>query len=114
MIEFVNTLCVRPLFLTEERTYTFDTDSFTFEPTSSDEDGGMLYNCDHVFVIDTPDKDTITFFSQPRTSIVTLKDSHQRPYHVGTEDLPARVYLQPHLNKTRLYISCKMLSNPLI
>lgn len=114
MIEFLQTIQVKPVFHNDEQIFTFDADTFSFEPSSSDDEGGMLYNCDHVFVIDTPDKDILSFFSSPRSAIVTLKDSRQNRYDIGTDLLPARVYLQPYLNRTRLYMSCRMPTNPLL
>lgn len=113
MREFLSTIAVSPIYHSE-LPFVFNADTFSFEPTSSDEDGGLIFNCDHVFVVDTPDNDTLSFFSQPRSVIVTLKDSSQKLHHIGTADVPARVILQPYLNRTRLYMSCKMLRNPLV
>ena len=114
MLEFVSSIQVRSVFPSEERSFVFYADAFSFEPTPADDDAGLIYNCDRNFVVDTPEKEILSFFSRSRSCIVTLKDSSCRLYDIGTADIPARVYLQPHLNKTRLIMSCRMLSNPLL
>jgi len=111
MLEFTNLLKVSPVGQTD--TYEFMADYFDFSPTSSDDDGGLVYDCGKTFVIDLPDTDVLAFFRFPRLCTVTLKTSAQTLITIGTCDIPARVHIAPHLQKAQLIMECKMLKSPL-
>lgn len=119
MIEFS---CLVGVSLIEnpEKWEIFMADPFTFEPTMTEENGGVYWDCSKTFVVDLPDNDTINVLRTPRNAIVTISDvSHisatENPveYKIGTEGIPARVLLIKHLNKAKLVVKCKMLTNPL-
>ena len=125
MIEFSNLITVQ-LLGGFKPSYTFLADSFTFEPSLQEENGG-----DKTFYVDMPDSDAISALRIPRNAIVSLSDVHRtyiglasdshrtgteavpKVYRVGTEGVPARVQLVSHLNKAMLQVKCKMLQNPL-
>lgn len=119
MIEFSNLITVQ-LLGGSKPSYTFLADSFTFEPSLQEENGGVYWDCDKTFYVDMPDSDAISALRMPRNAIVSLSDVHRtgteavpKVYRVGTEGVPARVQLVPHLNKATLQVKCKMLRNPL-
>ena len=119
MIEF-SCLVGVSLVGSPEKWNIFMADPFTFEPSITEENGGVYWDCSKSFVVDIPDSDTINEFRTARNAIVTISDvSHisatQDPveYRIGTEDIPARVQLIKHPNKAKLIVKCKMLTNPL-
>lgn len=130
MIEFSNLITVQLLGGTKD-SYTFEADTFTFEPSVQEENGGVYWDCDKTFYVDMPDSDAISALRVPRNAIVSISDVHRthiglasdshrtrteavpKVYRVGTECVPARVQLVPHLNKATLLVKCKMLRNPL-
>ena len=124
------------------KNFQFLADEFTFEPSPTDDNGGVFWDCGKTFVVDMPESEALRQLKIPRKAIVTLsKLTRMRPEYdpnvtrmegkagvnlvslstesspnevqIGTEGLPARVYLSPHLNKAQLVVSCKMLRNPL-
>ena len=113
MKEFSNLLLVTPVEGSSQEPFQFIADHFDYQPESSDEDPGISWNCDHVFVIERPDDEVIRFFCIPRSCILTLRDSAGYSFHIGTSDIPARVNITSHLYRCQLVVSCKMLSNPL-
>ena len=92
-------------------------DPFTFEPSMTEENGGIYWDCSKTFVVDIPDNDTINELKTARNAIVTISgiSATQDPveYRIGTEGIPAKVQLIKHLNKAKLAVKCKMLANPL-
>ena len=94
-------------------TYDFMADPFDFQPVPSDEDGGLSYNCDKTFTIDTPGEEALRKFSIPRSCTVRLFGCSGTRYIIGTARIPARCLITRHLNRAQLQIHCKMLSNPL-
>ena len=130
MIEFSSLITVE-LLGGSKQSFTFMADSFTFEPSAQEENGGVYWDCDKTFYVDMPDADAISALRMPKNAIVSLSDSHRtcigltsdshrtdaecapNVYRVGTEGVPARVQLVPHLNKAKLQVKCKMLRNPL-
>lgn len=124
------------------QSFQFLADEFTFEPSPSEDNGGVIWDCSKTFVVDMPESEALQLLKIPRKAIVTLsKLTRMRPecdpnmtrmegkvgvnlvplstesatneVRIGTETIPARVYLSPHLNKAQLIVSCKMLRNPL-
>lgn len=119
MIEF-SCLVGVSLIGSPEKWNIFMADPFTFEPSITEENGGVYWDCSKTFVVDIPDNDTINEFKTARNAIVTISDvsrisATQDPaeYRIGTEDIPARVRLIKLLNKAKLVVKCKMLTNPL-
>lgn len=119
MIEF-SCLVGVSLIGSPEKWDIFMADPFTFEPSIAEENGGVYWDCSKTFVVDIPDNDTINEFKTARNAIVTISDvsrisATQGPaeYRIGTEDIPARVQLIKLLNKAKLVVQCKMLTNPL-
>lgn len=119
MIEF-SCLVGVSLIGSPEKWNIFMADPFTFEPSITEENGGVYWDCSKTFVVDIPDNDTINEFKTARNAIVTISDvsrisAMQDPaeYRIGTEDIPARVQLIKLLNKAKLVVKCKMLTNPL-
>lgn len=96
-----------------EGVYDFMADAFEFSPVASDDDGGVLYNCEKTFVIDKPDGDTLRKFSIQRSCMVSLFSNDGTSYIIGTSSIPARALISLHLNRAHLQIFCKMLKNPL-
>lgn len=119
MIEFSKLMSVT-LLGTARKTFQFLADDFTFEPSAAEDGGGVYWDCGKTFVVDMPEGEALEQLKTPRKAIVTLsKLTRMRPecdpnvIRIGTETVPARVYLSPHLNKAQLVVSCKMLRNPL-
>lgn len=118
MIEFSNLVGVT-LIGNSPKTYQFLADEFTFEPSITEDSGGLYWDCSKTFVVDMPESEALKELRIPRKAIVTLtalapKSSQSGSYTIslGTERIPARAYLTPHLNKVQLVVSCKMLRNP--
>lgn len=95
-------------------TFDFLADPFDFQPVASDDSGGLSYNCDKTFVIDTPDAETLRTFSVPRQALVELYGSDGSRYVIGTAAIPARVLISSHLQRSQLQMHCTMLRNPLL
>lgn len=94
-------------------TFEFMADHFEFTPTSSDEEGGVSWNCDKTFVIDLPEKKALQYFAIPRKAIITLSASDRSTFDIGTIEVPARVHITTHLQKAQLIAACTMLTDPL-
>lgn len=100
-----------------ERNIVLSADPFTFEPSMTEENGGVYWDCSKTFIVDVAAEESIfNELKVPRSAIVTLASvgrSDARTYDIGTETIPAKVQLVRHLNKTKLIVKCKMLANPL-
>jgi len=119
MIEFSNLIKVS-LLGNLKGDFQFVADSFTFEPSPTEENGGTYWDCTKTFVIDKPEDDDLNKFKIPRSAIVTLSNLYRgctepvpKVYRIGTDEVPARVQITQHLNKASLIVRCKMLSDPL-
>lgn len=119
MIEFSNQIGIT-LLGGASGTFWLTADSFTFEPSPTEENGGVYWDCGKTFVVDLPDQEAFRALKTPRSAIITLSsltrtggkcDSNE--HQIGTEGIPARVQLYRHLNKATLVVKCKMLVNPL-
>lgn len=100
-----------------ERNIVLSADPFTFEPSMTEENGGVYWDCSKTFIVDITDESIFNELKVPRSAIVTLAsvglpDAHT--YEIGTETIPAKVQLVRHLNKAKLIVKCKMLANPLL
>lgn len=117
MIQFSTLLRLAPLSddssLSPSAAVSLHADAFTYQPVSSDSDGGLSWVCDKTFVIDTPSSDVLDTFARPRRSILTLKSTDGRTYQIGTPTIPAICYITRHLQRSQLVVSCTMLSDPL-
>lgn len=113
MKEFNTIIHVRVLELPSEP-HVFYADPFQFDPSSAIEEGGIVYDCSHTFVVDRPDDDVVRFFSVPRSCKLLLSASDGSQYTIGTDDIPALVHIVSHLYRCRLVVECKMLTNPLL
>ena len=98
----------------------FIADSFPFEPAMTEDNGGVYWDCSKTFVVDNPGNSMINEFKTARNAIVAISGvfhisapQDDATYRIGTEDIPARVQLVKHLNKAKLIVKCKMLTNPL-
>lgn len=96
----------------------FSSDPFTFEPTVNEENGGVYWDCSKTFIVDVEDNAVFNAFKVPRSAIVAISakshaDILDTVYCLGTETVPAKVQLVKHLNKAKLIVKCKMLTNPL-
>lgn len=112
MEEFTSLITV---YLTSESSataYEFMADNFDFTPTANDDEGGASWNCDKIFVIDTPSHDTIRRFRVPRSAIVTLRTSGRAIMELGTHEVPARVQVVEQLQKSQLIVRCTMTKEP--
>ncbi len=104
----------------EERNIVLGTDPFTFEPSMTEENGGVYWDCSKTFIVDVDiaaDESIFNELKVPRSAIVTLASvglPDARTYEIGTETIPAKVQLVRHLNKAKLIVKCKMLTNPLL
>lgn len=99
-----------------ERSIVLSTDPFTFEPSITEENGGVYWDCSKTFIVDIADESIFNELKVPRSAIVTLASvglPGARTYQIGTKTIPAKVQLVRHLNKAKLIVKCKMLSNPL-
>lgn len=100
-----------------ERNIVLSADPFTFEPSMTEENGGVYWDCSKTFIVDIADESTFNELKVPRSAIVTLASvglPDARTYEIGTETIPAKVQLVRHLNKAKLIVKCKMLANPLL
>lgn len=100
-----------------ERSIVLSTDPFTFEPSMTEENGGVYWDCGKTFIVDIAEESIFNELKVPRSAIVTLASvghSDARTYDIGTETIPAKVQLVRHLNKAKLIVKCKMLANPLL
>ena len=91
-------------------------DPFTFEPSITDENGGVCWDCSKTFIVDVAEESILNELKVPRSAIVTLASVGHfgaRTYDIGTKTIPAKVQLVRHLNKAKLIVKCKMLANPL-
>ena len=99
-----------------ERNIVLSADPFTFEPSMTEENGGVYWDCSKTFIVDIVDESIFNEMKAPRSAIVTLASAglpDARTYDIGTETIPAKVQLVRHLNKAKLVVKCKMLANPL-
>lgn len=99
-----------------ERNIVLSADPFTFEPSMTEENGGVYWDCSKTFIVDIADESIFNELKAPRSAIVTLASvglPDARTYDIGTETIPAKVQLVRHLNKAKLVVKCKMLANPL-
>lgn len=99
-----------------ERSIVLITDPFTFEPSITEENGGVYWDCSKTFIVDIADESIFNELKVPRSAIVTLASvglHDARTYAIGTKTIPAKVQLVRHLNKAKLIVKCKMLANPL-
>ncbi len=113
MKEFTSLIRVRLVGSSTPATFEFMADHFDYEPSVTDDEGGVSWNCDKTFVIDKPSDDATRLFSVPRSAILTLMASDRTSFEIGTDEVPARVQVAGHLQKAQLIVSCTMLSNPL-
>lgn len=99
-----------------EKSIILSADPFTFEPSITDENGGVYWDCSKTFIVDVAEESIFNELKVPRSAIVTLASvgrSGARTYDIGTETIPAKVQLVRHQNKAKLIVKCKMLTNPL-
>ena len=94
--------------------FTFLADKFSFEPTSSDNDAGILFDCSLNKTIELPPSNVLSFFSSPQSCIISFTDSSLREIKVGSVYLPARVSINPYLNAAKININCKQTQSPFI
>lgn len=100
-----------------EKSIVLCADPFTFEPSITDENGGVYWDCSKTFIVDVAEESILNELKVPRSAIVTLASvglPDARTYDIGTETIPAKVQLVRHLNKAKLIVKCKMLANPLL
>ncbi len=119
MVEFSNLVGVS-LVGDMSGDFQFMADSFTFEPSPTEENGGLYWDCGKTFVIEKPADEVLEKFKVQRSAIVTLSallgrgaKATAREYAIGTRGVPARVLIVQHLNKAKLIVYCKMLTDPL-
>lgn len=112
MTEFTSLLTVRLLTDTAAPQLRLHADSFSFDPVYTTSDAGTSWLCDHTFIIDTPDSATCDRLRRPRKAIVTLHKSDGTTVNVGTETVPAMVIIAPSIQRSRLIMTCTMLSSP--
>lgn len=99
-----------------ERSIVLSADPFTFEPSMTEENGGVYWDCGKTFIVDIAEESIFNELKVPRSAIVTLASvglPGARTYAIGTKTIPAKVQLVRHLNKAKLIVKCKMLANPL-
>lgn len=112
MKELSVVLRVRPVRKMRQAEYRFFADSFSFVPSVEDSDPGRLFDCSKDITIETPPADILREFSVPRSAVVCLRDSSGEEISIGTDDIPATVFISANLNTSTLKISCKMLHSP--
>ncbi len=105
---------VYPISLSSENPYRFTADEFTFDPVLENSEAGMCYNCNKDLIVELPTKEILASFSSGRFAIVEFTDTRNRKVRIGTNKIPAIVYLSPNLNSATLKIECKMLNSPLL
>ncbi len=113
MKEFTSLITVRLVGSSPQDAYEFMADHFDYDPSVTDDEGGVSWNCDNTFVIDKPSDEAARLFSVPRSAVLTLRASDRTSFEIGTDEVPARVQIVGHLQKAQLIVSCTMLSNPL-
>lgn len=79
------------------QSFQFLADEFTFEPSPTDDNGGVIWDCSKTFVVDMPASEALQQLKIPRKAIVTLsKLTRMRPecdpnvIRIGTQTIPAR------------------------
>jgi len=105
---------VRPLESDGQEAYHFMADAFDFDPVPEDSDAGRCFVCDKDIVCELPEADTVKHFVRGVRGVVEFKDARQNSFRVGDADIPAMVFLVPHLNTATLQIRCRMLQSPLL
>lgn len=62
------------------KSFQFLADEFTFEPSPTDDNGGVFWDCSKTFVVDMPESEALQQLKIPRKAIVTLsKLTRMRP-----------------------------------
>jgi len=89
--------------------HVFHADQFVLEPRQSETSGGILYNCDQEHIIDNPD---VKVLANPTSAIVLYKAGDDYIL-IGSVSIPARVFICPHLNRSKLIVKCNMLHSPI-
>jgi hypothetical protein len=112
MKEFTSLITVEPIADASSKKYAFYADHFEFVPTATEDDNGLLWQCDKTFVVDMPSPDIARVFAIARSAIVTLHVAKGQPLQIGTAAFPARVRISPHLNRAHLIIVAKQPVNP--
>lgn len=92
-----------------DKGYQFHADQFVLDPRQSESSGGVLYNCDQEHIIDNPEMKVLV---TPTSSIV-MYSAGDEYILIGTVEIPAKVFIQPHLNRSRLIVKCNMLYSPI-
>lgn len=105
---------VKPVRIMKKEEYVFFADSFSFVPTCADSASGRLFDCSKNITIETPDIDTLKEFEYERYAVIYFRDSSEKCFAIGTEDVPALVSIFANLNTSTLKISCKMLHSPFL
>ena len=95
---------VKPVRRMKKEEYVFFADSFS----------GRLFDCSKNITIETPDIDTLKEFECERYAVIYFRDSSEKCFAIGTEDVPALVSIFANLNTSTLKISCKMLHSPFL
>jgi hypothetical protein len=93
-------------------THSFQADDFVLDPTSTITEVGIIFDINKDFPITTPSAAEITCFSYPVKSIVVLRDTSGIKYTIGSPRVPATVYIQKGLQKSRLLLVAKLLESP--
>lgn len=93
-------------------THSFQADDFVLDPTNTSTAAGFLFDCNKEIPIETPSASEISCFSYPVKSIVVLRDTSGMKYTIGTPRIPATIFIQKGLQKSRLFLVAKMLESP--
>ena len=112
MIEFSQIVEVK-LIDTTSTPITLHCDPFNFQPSQVDDDAGVAYICDTTFTVDKPSADVAKRLIMPQFATVTLTDSKNNRYEIGSSYVPARVSMAPHLSRAQLIVKCTMRRHPL-
>ena len=112
MKEFTSLITVEPTNDAASKKYAFYADHFEFIPTATEDDNGLLWQCDKTFVIDMPPLEIAKVFAIARSAIVTLHVAKGQPVQIGTATFPARVRISRHLTRAHLIIISKMPVDP--
>lgn len=105
-------LSITPIGAMSKNNYRFIADPFEIKATPESSESGYVFNCDNEIVIELPDKKTLEEFSFGRSVLLNCKDSKGHKLQIGTQNIPATVYIAPNLNSAKLFIKCKMLNSP--
>lgn len=84
------------------------TDEYTVKPVPEKTDAGILYNVEMDITIDKVPASTLSTYRIARSAIIrteTLPD--HAPFHIGSPQWPAIVYIIPNLNQDSLRVSWK-------